>query len=106
MLMSQEATLHIKLDLEMDEQLARLARARKSSKGRLVRDAITACYQIPIEELPVQQHRALNAYQGGYISIGKLAEVMGLHVLAVRSWLEERGIVQNTAMSLDDHEYA
>lgn len=104
--MSQEATLHIKLDLEMDEQLARLARARNSSKAALVRDAITAVYQVPVEELPVRQHRALSAYQGGYISIGKLAEVMGLHALALRTWLEERGIAQNTAMAMDDHEHA
>jgi hypothetical protein len=101
--MSQEATLHIKLDQEVDEQLARLAHARKSSKGRLVRDAITACYQFPAEELPIQQQRALSAYQGGFISIGKLAEVMGIHVLDLRSWLDEHGIAQNTGMSIDDH---
>ena len=101
--MSQEATLHIKLDLEMDEQLARLARVRKSSKGRLVRDAIAACYQFPANELPIHQQQALAAYQGGFISIGKLAEVMGLHVLDLRSWLAEHGIAQNTAMSIDDH---
>jgi predicted transcriptional regulator len=101
--MSQESTLHIKLDLEMDEQLAALARSRKSSKGRLVRDAIVACYQFPAEELPIQQQRALAAYQGGYISIGKLAEAMGLHVLDLRTWLGEHGLGQNTVMSLDDH---
>jgi predicted transcriptional regulator len=101
--MTQEATLHIKLDLELDEQLAKLARARNSSKGRLVRDAIAACYQLSTEGLPVQQQRALAAYQGGFISIGKLAEAMGMHVLDLRSWLAEHGIAQNTAMSLDDH---
>jgi predicted transcriptional regulator len=101
--MSQEATLHIKLDVEMDEQLARLAQARKSSKGRLVRDAISACYQFPATELPLHQQQALAAYQGGFISVGKLAEVMGKHVLDLRLWLDEHGIAQNTTMSLDDN---
>jgi predicted transcriptional regulator len=99
----QEATLHIRLDLEMDEQLARLARAKKSSKGRLARDAIAACYQLSTEELPIQQQRALAAYQGGFISIGKLAETMGMHVLDLRTWLEDHGIDQNTIMNIDGH---
>jgi len=42
---SQGAILHIKLDPEMDEQLAKLARARKSCKDRLVRDEIIVCYK-------------------------------------------------------------
>jgi predicted HTH domain antitoxin len=52
---------------------------------------------------PSRQQRALSAYQGGFISIGKLAEVMGMHVLDLRSWLDEHGIAQNTSMSTDDH---
>ena len=70
--MNRETTLHIKLDPEMDAQLERLAQSRRKSKGQLAREAIAACYQIAMTELPLQQSRALAAYQGGYISLGKL----------------------------------
>lgn len=104
--MAHDATLHIKIDSTTNEQLSRLAKARGTSKGRLVRDAISACYHVPIEELPVQQARALAAFEGGFISIGKLAESLGLHVLEMRRWLSEHGIDQGTATSADDHRHA
>ena len=101
--MAQDATLHVKIDPATTEELARLAAARKTSKGQLVRDAIFACYQVPLSELAIQQRHALAAFVGGYISIGKLAEALGMHVLDLRRWLSEHGIEQNTAMSADDH---
>lgn len=101
--MAQDATLHVKIDPATNEELARLAAARKTRKGQLVRDAIFACYQVPLNELPMQQRHALAAYVGGYISIGKLAEALGMHALDLRRWLSEHGIEQNTAMSADDH---
>ena len=101
-LIAQDATLHVKIDPATNEELTRLAAARKTSKGQLVRDAIFACYQVPLSELPIQRH-ALVAFVGGYISIGKLAEALGMHVLDLRRWLSEHGIEQNTAMSADDH---
>ena len=82
--MPQEATLHIKLDRKTDEKLKKLVYAREKSKGQLVREAIAACYQMSLDELPLSQRQALSAFQGGYISIGKLAKVMGLHVLEMR----------------------
>lgn len=101
--MAQDATLHVKIDPATNEELARLAAARKTSKGQLVRDAIFACYQVPRNELPIQQRHALAAFVGGYISLGKLAEAFGMHALDLRRWLSEHGIEQNTAMSADDH---
>ena len=97
--MAQDATLRVKIDPATKEELARLAAARKTSKGQLVRDAIFACYQVPLNELPLQQRHALAAFVGGYISIGKLAEAFGMHVLDLRRWLSERRIKQNTARS-------
>lgn len=97
--MNRETTLRIKLDREMDAQLERLSQSRRKSKGQLAREAISACYQISMAELPLQQSRALAAYQGGYISLGKLAQAMGLHVLDLRIWLDERGIVQQNVFS-------
>ena len=95
--MAQETTLHIKLDRETDAKLKQLAETRRTSKGQLVREAISACYQLSFADLPLQQHQALIAYQGGYISLGKLAKVMGMHALELRAWLAEQGIAQNTA---------
>ncbi len=104
--MAHDTTLHVKLDSATNEQLSRLAAARGTSKGRLVRDAIAACYHVPIEDLPIQQRRALAAFEGGFISIGKLAESLGMHVLEMRRWLSEHGIDQGTAMSADDYRHA
>ncbi|TVR57800.1 MAG: ribbon-helix-helix protein, CopG family [Spirochaetaceae bacterium] len=104
--MAHDTTLHIKIDSATNEELTRLAAARGTSKGRLVRDAISACYHVPIDELPVQQRRALAAFEGGFISIGKLAESLGLHVLEMRRWLSEHGIDQGTGTSADDHRHA
>ena len=100
--MAHDATLHVKIDPAANAQLARLAAARSTSKGQLVRDAIFACYQVPVDDLPLRQRHALAAFSGGFISIGKLAESFGMHVLDLRRWLLEHGIDQYTAISADD----
>ena len=100
--MAQDATLHVQLDRETDARLKRLAEARGTSKGQLVREAISACYQASLSDLPLQQRQALEAYQGGYISIGKLAREMGIHVLQLRTWLADQGIVQRVAYGDED----
>ena len=100
--MAQDATLHVKLDRETDARLKQLAEARGKSKGQLVREAISACYQASMSDLPLQQRQALEAYQGGYISLGKLAREMGVHVLQIRTWLVEQGIAQHNAYGDED----
>lgn len=100
--MAQDATLHVKLEGAVDKQLKRLAYEQGKSKGQLVREAISACYQASLDDLPVRQSRALSAYQGGYISIGKLAQVMGLHILELRRWLNEHNISQENAFGDED----
>ena len=77
--MAQDATIHIKLARDVDARLRDLARARGTSKGQLVREAISACYQVAPQDLPLAQRQALAAYQGGYISAGRLAKAMGMH---------------------------
>lgn len=104
--MAQDATLHVKLDTETDKRLKTLAYSRGKSKGQLVREAISACYQTSFDELAIHQRRALAAYQGGFISIGKLARTMGMHVLEVRRWLEEHGIPQSNAYGDEDASHA
>lgn len=100
--MSNNATVHIKLNPEKDKYLSELARKRQTSKGQLIREAITACYQALPEDLPLHQRQAIAAYQGGFISIGRLAHVMGMQVLDLRKWLQEHGIDQNTGFSEQD----
>jgi|GEM_PF-449068 predicted HTH domain antitoxin len=100
--MAQESTLHIKLDKDTDEKLRYLAEIRKTSKGQLVREAISACYQPSLSDLPLRQSQAISAYQGGYISIGKLAKEMGLHMLDLRNWLNDRKIEQRNAYGDED----
>lgn len=100
--MAQNATLHIKLDRETDDKLRKLAYDRHTSKGHLVREAVSACYQTSFSEMPVAQRHALSAYQGGFISLGKLAKVMGLTVLDMRRWLDEHGVSQNSAYGQED----
>ncbi len=100
--MAQTATLHVKLDPMTNRRLKDIAHARHVSKGELVREAISACYQVAIEELPLQQRRAIAAYEGGFVSIGKLAQVMGMNVLDLRQWLREHEISQNSMYSEQD----
>jgi len=50
--------------------------------------------------LHLQQRHALAAYARGYISIGKLADALGMHVLDLRLWLSKHGIDQNTAADI------
>ncbi len=100
--MAQNSTMHIKLDSEMDARLKQLAEYRRTSKGQLVREAIAACYTASLSDLPLNQSQALAAYQGGFISLGKLAKEMGIHVLQLRTWLTERGIVQRNAYGDED----
>ena len=100
--MPQDVTLHVKLDASMAENLTRLAGQRKMSKGQIVRQALVACYQPGILGLTQKQEQALHAYRGGYISLGKLASVFGMHVLELRTWLCEHGIIQNNLHGSQD----
>jgi DNA-directed RNA polymerase specialized sigma24 family protein len=100
--MRDKATLHVKLDPEEDRQLALMAREAGKSKGQLVREAIQSCYQTNVGVLPRHQREALTAYRGGFISLGKLAEMMGIPQEEMRDWLEERGLREPAAFSVDD----
>jgi hypothetical protein len=104
--MTQDATLHIKLNRATDEKLKKLAYAREKSKGQLVREAISACYQMALDDLPLAQRQALSAFQGGFISLGKLAKAMGMHVLEMRGWLTEHDIAPMAAYQDEDASHA
>lgn len=104
--MNKTETLHVKLDVEEDRRLKKLAYEQGKSKGQLVREALSACYQVSLLNIPVRQRQALNAYEGGFISIGKLAKEMGMPVLDLRKWLLDHDILQASAFMKSDADNA
>jgi DNA-directed RNA polymerase specialized sigma24 family protein len=85
----QNATLHIKVKPEIAEGLKKLSRKRVTSVGELVRQAVLSCYQADLLALNEKQRRAIAAYQGDYVSLGRLSEEMGLSIWEMRKWLQE-----------------
>ncbi len=104
--MAQTSTLHIKVDPDLARGLKALAERRGQPLSELVRRAVQACYQVELLDLPELQRRAVVAYQGGFISLGKLAEVMGMSTLSARQWLNEHGVAQNTLFEEGDTDRA
>ena len=98
----QNSTLHIKVKPELAKGLKVLARKRETSVGELIRQAVLSCYQIDLLNLNEKQRRALDAFQGGYISQGKLAEEMGMSIWNTRKWLIEHDIPQNNSFFEND----
>jgi predicted HTH domain antitoxin len=84
----------IRTNIMLTEQqhalLKNKSRLRHKSIGELVRDAINDAFL----EDAVERRRqvALAAYQEGLISVGKLAETLGLDPLSARKYLRERGV--------------
>ncbi len=102
----QSSTLHIKIKPELAKALKSLSVKRETSVGELVRQAILSCYQLDFLALSDKQRRAMEAYQGGYISLGKLAEEMGLSVWDMRNWLKDHDVPQNNSFLEDDVDHA
>jgi hypothetical protein len=99
----QSATLHIKVKPELANGLKELSQKRKVSVGELVRQAVFARYQLDLSiSLNNKQRRALEAYQGGYISLSRLAADMGMSVWDMRHWLNEHDLAQNNDFQQDD----
>lgn len=69
------------------------AYAKKEGKtlGRMVREALDVAYR---KKDPLEQRRetAIAAYREGFISLGKLAEVLGLDPVSARIYLKESEI--------------
>ncbi len=98
----QNATIHIKVKPEIAKGLKELSKKREVSVGELVRQALFSCYQIDMLSLGKKQRCALEAFQGGYISLGKLAEEMGMNIWEIRKWLHEHNISPNYSFLEDD----
>ena len=98
----QSSTLHIKVTPEVANALKSLSKKRETSVGELVRQAVHSCYQLDMLNLNEKLRRAVEAFQGGYVSLGKLAEEMGMNVWDTRMWLTEHDIAQNNSFLEDD----
>jgi predicted HTH domain antitoxin len=82
---------NIMLDDNQHRSLKLYAQKEKRTLGRLVREAIDTTYGKK-DSLDARREIALKAYQERLISLGKLAEVLGLDPLSARIYLQERKI--------------
>ena len=82
---------NIMLDEDQHRSLKAYARKEGRTIGGLVREAIDTTYGAK-DRLEQRKEIALNAYREGLISLGKLAEVIGLDPVSARLYLRERGI--------------
>ncbi len=82
---------NILLKDEQHKKLKLYAKKEGATLGELVRDALDVVYR---KKDPVEQRRevALSAYREGFISLGKLGEVLGLDPVSARDYLKEKGI--------------
>jgi predicted HTH domain antitoxin len=72
--------------------LKQMATSMHRTLGELVRDAIDCT--ITVDTVERRHQVALAAYREGFISLGKLAQSLGVDPLTARSYLKERGIQQ------------
>jgi predicted HTH domain antitoxin len=102
----EDTTLHIKIKKQIADGLKELAKRKGRSVSDLVREAISSTYQPENLDIPIEQKRAIEAYRGGYISIGKLSEIIGKSLYEMRFWLSEHDIAENNAFNRDDIKHA
>ncbi len=96
------SVIHVKMHPKVAQNLKNLSKKRSVPVGELVRLAVSRCYQLDMTDLSEPQSLAVAAYQGGYISIGKLSEDMGITAIEARRWLVEHDIPQNNAFNEQD----
>jgi len=79
---------------EQHKKLKSYARKEGVSLGELVRDALDITYK----KRGSLEHRkliAIEAYKEGFISFGKLSEILGIDVVSARLYLKEHRIPLN-----------
>lgn len=73
--------------------LKKMATSMHRTLGELVRDAIDTT--ITVDTVERRHQVALAAYREGFISLGKLAQSLGIDPLTARGYLNEHGIHQS-----------
>lgn len=82
---------NIMLNDDQHKKLKRYAKREGRTLGGLVRDALDVVYKKK-DRLEQRRQVAVSAYSEGFISLGKLAEVLGLDPVSTRKYLKEEGI--------------
>jgi len=82
---------NIMLDEDQHRRLKHYAKKEGRTLGGLVRDALDVVYKKK-DALEQRRQVALGAFQEGFISLGKLAEVLGLDPVSARNYLREQGV--------------
>ena len=89
---------------EQHKMLKTLARKGGRTLGELVREAVDESYA-KRDALEQRKAAAIDSYREGFISLGKLANVLGIDTVTARLYLRERGIalkVQDAAEITSD----
>ena len=75
---------------DQHKKLKRYAKREGRTLGGLVRDALDVVYKKK-DKLEQRRQVAISAYNEGFISLGKLSEVLGLDPASARNYLREHG---------------
>lgn len=83
---------NIMLTEEQHKKMKLYAKKEGKTLGEMVRDALDTVYK---KKDPLEQRKqvAISAYQEGLISLGKLAEVLGIDPVSARIYLKEHRIL-------------
>jgi len=85
---------NIILSDEQHKKLTLHAKKNRSTLGELVRKAVDISY-MKTDALRERREVAVKAYAEGFISLGKLSEVLGIDPISARTYLKEQGISLN-----------
>jgi predicted HTH domain antitoxin len=92
---------NIMLSEDQHEKLKSYAKSEGRTIGKLVREAVDSTYKKK-DAVEERKRIALGAYREGFISLGKLAEILGLDPITARSYLKDQGIPLHVA-DPEDH---
>ncbi len=81
---------NIMLTDEQHRLLKEYANREEKTLGQLVRDAVDIKYNQ--DRIEHGKSVALESYKEGFISIGKLSEILGVDTVSTRLYLREKGI--------------
>lgn len=76
---------------DQHKKLKLYAKKEGRTLGGLVREALDVVYKKK-DKLEQRRQVAISAYSEGFISLGKLAEVLGLDPISARNYLKEQGV--------------
>jgi len=91
---------NIMLSEDQHKKLKSYAQSQGRTLGKLVREAVDTTYNKK-DMVDERKAIALGAYREGFISLGKLAEILGLDPVSARLYLKDRGISLRVAESED-----